>query len=320
MRGWAAVFLSRCRRRTRAKAAWALLALLAAGLSAGSARAQMDPYFTAVNYTAPKDNLMLMLLPDYQLARTGPDFLTFMGMAEYGVTDRWTAGFMAEGQKIPGLPVTFGGIRINSYYRFFRRDRPLQLALYGEFEDLNGAALYKMEVSGFGGEDLPGNLRNARQTPAHTFEQRAIIYRDWGRTNLTFNFVNETGLEDHENDFGYAWGVFRQPVWSGMDVRPGMNMNSTRAGVAAAPPLLSGERVGYGVEMIGALGNSDQFGFDWPRQQQYLGPVFSYALTQKWSFRLEPAFGLSDVSDRFVLRVGLSYSLDHLGRRLRRAF
>jgi hypothetical protein len=51
-----------------------------------------------------------------------------------------------------------------------------------------------MEVAGFGGEDLGGPLAAARRTPARTFEQRAIFYHDWGRTNLTFNFISETGL------------------------------------------------------------------------------------------------------------------------------
>jgi hypothetical protein len=72
--------------------------------------------------------------------------------------------------------------------------------------------------------------------------------------------------------------------------------------------------------MMGALGNNHQFGFDWRRQQQYLGPVFSYALAPKWTFRLEPTFGLSDVSDPFVLRIGLEYSIDHFVHRLARAF
>jgi hypothetical protein len=36
---------------------------------------------------------------------------------------------------------------------------------HGEYEDLNGAALYKMEVAGFGPEDLTEPLADARRTP-----------------------------------------------------------------------------------------------------------------------------------------------------------
>jgi len=275
--------------------------------------AQMNSYFAAINYPIAKDTLMVMVLPDFQIARTGPNFFTEMEMVEYGITSRWSAGFMVEKQKISGLPATFGGLRFNTYFRLFPQDHLLNFTLYGEYEYLNGAALYKMEVAGFGGEDLEGPLSVARNLPAHTFEQRAIVYHDWGRVNVTVNFISETGLESHENDFGYAWGIFRQPEWMGMTT--GKNM----AGMSA-PPVLSLRRLGLGVEMIGALGNNHQFGFYWHRQQQYIGPVFSYSPLPHWTVRLEPALGLSDVSDPFVLRMGLEYSMDHFLHRLARAF
>jgi len=44
--------------------------------------------------------------------------------------------------------------------------------VYGEYEGLNEAGLYKMEVAGFGGEDLSGPLAEARRTPARTFERK----------------------------------------------------------------------------------------------------------------------------------------------------
>jgi hypothetical protein len=271
----------------------------------------MDPYFTALNYPVPKDTMTVMLLSDFQSARSSNDFFTGMAMVQYGVTPRWTVGFMAEGQKIFGLPATYGGLRINSYFKVFPHDHLLNFTLYGEYEGLNGAALYKMEVAGFGGEDLNEPLAPARRTHVRTFEQRAIMYHDWGRVNLTFNFINETGLEDGENDFGYAWGVFRQPEYKAMDTDKDM---AGMAGMSKkkAPPIFSFQRLGYGLEMIGALGNTGQFGFYWQRQQHYVGPVFSYSLSKHWTVHVEPAFGLSDVSDPFVLRMGVGYSIDHL--------
>ncbi len=278
---------------------------------------QMNPYFTAINYPAPQGSLMVMLLPDLQRARTGPDFLTTMGMAEYGITPRWTVGFMFEGQKIAGLPTTYGGMRFSTYVQLFPHDHLLHFTLYAEYEDLNQAALYKMEVSGFGGEDLSGPLSLARRAPARTFETRAIVYHDWGRINATFNFITETALQSpHENNFGYVWGVFRQPRWMGE-----MGETASMAGGdGPAPPLLSAARLGMGLEMMGALGDTRQFGFYWGREQQYLGPVFSYAWSRHWSFRVEPTFGLSDVSDPFVLRFGLSYTIGDLAGKLRRVF
>ena len=232
-------------------------------------------------------------------------------MVQYGLTSRWTVGLMLEGQKTFGLPTTYGGVRVNSYLRVFPHDHVLNFTVYGEYEGLNEAGLYKMEVGGFGGEDLSGPLAEARRTPARTFERRAIVYHDWGRTNLTFNFINETGIDTAGNNFGYAWGVFREPAWMAMDTGKDM---AGMAGMAdkSAPSVFSLRRLGYGLEMIGALGNTDRFGFDWPRQQQYVGPSFSYAVSGHWSVQVEPTIGLSSVSDPFVLRMGLGYSIGRL--------
>jgi hypothetical protein len=276
--------------------------------------APMNPYTSSFSYPLAKDTLMIMVLPDVQVAGSSRNFVTGMAMLEYGLTSQWTVGLMVEGQKIGGLPTTYGGLRFNTYVRLFPHDEVLHFTLYGEYEDLNGAALYKMEVAGFGGEDLEGPLDVARRTPVRTFEQRAIVYHDWGRVNLTFNFVSETGLDSHENDFGYTWGLFRQPAWTrmtgaGMAAMPGMPASS-------APPMLSLQRVGYGVEMLGALGDTHQFGFHRALQQHYVGPVFTYAVSPHWTLTVEPAFGLSAVSDPFVLRMGIGTSIEHAVHRL----
>jgi len=134
------------------------------------AQMKMDPYFSTINYPLEEHSLMLMVLPDFQSARYGNNFFTMMLMAEYGLTERWTVGVMAEGQKIAGLPATYGGMRYSMYFQLFRDDWLLNLTLYGEYEDLNGAALYKMEVSGFGPEDLTEPLAPARDTRIRTFE------------------------------------------------------------------------------------------------------------------------------------------------------
>lgn len=300
------------KRWKRASGAFFFVILLCFFAGGTRLEAQMNPYFTTLNYTVPQDMITVMFLSDFQSARSSNDFFTGMSMVQYGITPRLSVGFMLEGQKISGLPVTYGGFRVNSSFRVFRHDHLLNLTLYGEYEGLNGAALYKMEVAGFGGEDLNEPLAPARRTPVRTFEQRALMYHDWGRVNVSFNFINETGLEDSENNFGYAWGVFRQPEYGAMETgkkdMPGM------AGMPEkkAPAALSIQRLGYGLEMIGALGNTDQFGFDWQRQQHYLGPVFNYSLSKRWTVHVEPTFGLSDVSDPFVLRMGIGFSVDHL--------
>src|SRR5450759_3297971 len=66
----------------------------------GILQAQMDAYFTTINHQVPKDSMMVMLLSDFQSARSTNDFFTGMTMVQYGLTPRWTVGFMTEGQKI----------------------------------------------------------------------------------------------------------------------------------------------------------------------------------------------------------------------------
>src|SRR5450759_4665512 len=173
----------------------------------GSLHAQMDPYFTAINYPVEKQSVMAMALSDLQVARYGNDFATGMLMVQYGITSRWTVGVMTEGQKISGMPATYGGIRLNTYFHLFRDDKLLNLTLYGEYEDLNGAALYKMEVAGFGPEDLTEPLSLAREISVRTFEQRLSLYHDWDRLNVTFDFIRETALQaPRGSDYGYAMG------------------------------------------------------------------------------------------------------------------
>lgn len=288
----------------------------AAGMQMPPDQMAMTPYFSAISHPVPRDSMMVMALADFQSARSTRNFFTGMGMAEYGITPRWTVGIMAEGQKILGLPVTYAGVRVNSYLRVFPHDSLLNFTIYCEYEGLNGAALYKMEVAGFGGEDLDEPLDQARRRHVRTFEQRAIVYHDWKRVNLTFNLISETALPSGDNDFGYAWGVFRQAGYQPMDMGSATPAASVMTH-SQAPPPLSLQRLGIGLEMIGALGNTHQFGLNRARQQHYVGPVFSYVMSKRWTATAEPTFGLSPVSDPFVLRMSIGYSIDHVRHRPR---
>lgn len=272
-------------------------------LTTTSSSAQMTPYFSTIDRPLGTGNVMLMALPDLQEARFGPNFATGMLMLEYGITPQWTAGLMVEGQKISGQPATYGGSRVNTWFHLFKDDRLLNLTLYGEFENLNAAALYKMEVAGFGPEDLLDPLAVARHTHARTFEQRVIVYHDWKRVSATFDFVRETPLQgSRTSDYGYTGGVFVNP----RSVNTASSGMSGMAGMARAP-MSPMDRLGYGVEMLGALGDGHRFGVYPNEEQHYIGPVITYDVSPRWSLRAEPAFGLTKMSDPFVLRLGVAY-------------
>jgi hypothetical protein len=279
-----------------------LITVLLWAILPGRSQAQMNmnPYFTAINYPVEKHSMMLMAMPDFQSARYGNNFITGMLMADYGLTSRWTVAIMAEGQKIAGLNAACGGMRLSTYFHVFKDERLLNLTLYGEYEDLNGAALYKMEIAGFGNGDLNEPLALARKKHVRTFEQRLILYHDWNRLNATFNFIHETVLQSpYGSDYGYALGLFFRSSWMGGSMEGMADMT--------APPALSISRLGYGFEMIGALGNNHRFFSNLDAQQHYLGAVLQYTISSHWSLRIEPTVGLSKVSDPFMLRTGLAY-------------
>src|SRR5450759_4098283 len=80
------------------------------------AQMNMNPYFTVINYPVEKHSLMLMAMSDFQSSRVGNNFFTGMLMAEYGLSPRWTAAIMAEGQKIDGQHAAYGGMRLSTYF------------------------------------------------------------------------------------------------------------------------------------------------------------------------------------------------------------
>ena len=94
-----------------------------------------------IGHPLPADTVMVGLVSNFQSARTGRNFFTGMSMLQYGLTSRWTVGLMFEGQKIFGLPATYGGLRVNSSFRVFPHDHLLNFTVYGEYEGLHEAAL-----------------------------------------------------------------------------------------------------------------------------------------------------------------------------------
>jgi hypothetical protein len=72
-------------------------------------------------------------------------------------------------------------------------------------------------------------------------------------------------------------------------------------------------RAGWIRHTIDPISSSNR-GFAWPSEPQYLSRRFSYALSRRYFARVEPAFGLSGVSDPFVLRIGVMYSIDSVAR------
>ena len=70
--------------------------------------------------------------------------------------------------------------------------------------------------------------------------------------------------------------------------------------------------------MYGGLGSHDAFG---PHgTSQYVAPTLAWTLPGGATFKISPTFGLTDVSARFLLRVGISYEIAQVGRAVRNLF
>ena len=116
-------------------------------------------------------------------------------------------------------------------------------------------------------------------------------------------FVRETPLQgSRTSDYGYTCGVFVNP----RSMNTASSGMSGMTGMAKSPPSPI-DRPGYGVEMLGALGDGHRFGVYPDEEQHYIGPVITYDLSPRWSLRAGAACGLTTMSDPFVLRLGVAY-------------
>src|SRR3990167_8815915 len=66
------------------------------------------------------------------------------------------------------------------------------------------------------------------------------------------------------------------------------------------------EKVGLGIELFGALGDTRDFDLRPSRQEHYLGPILVYHITPNLMFHTQLAIGLSDASDDIV-RLNFGY-------------
>ena len=66
------------------------------------------------------------------------------------------------------------------------------------------------------------------------------------------------------------------------------------------------EKVGLGIELFGALGDTRDFDLRPSRQEHYLGPILVYHVTPNFMVHTQLAIGLSDASDDIV-RLNFGY-------------
>ncbi len=61
------------------------------------------------------------------------------------------------------------------------------------------------------------------------------------------------------------------------------------------------------MELNGGLGSTQQFGLS--ETAHYLAPTLSWQISDSSTIRVSPTFGLTNASDRMLLRFGYSYEV-----------
>jgi len=321
-------------------------------LASCAAWAGNDIYFVTYNHHIEKGETELMIMTDFTEPAERTEevgfYMSNMLELEYGVTDQWATELMLEG--FLDLTRGFGkftGFRWENRYRLHKdKNRGLNPVLYMEYEDLDPATRFKMEVSGReDGKGEPAELEGKRE---RILETRLILSRDFGPYNVALNWINETDTRRGGfTDFGYSLGIrrtladhrhergeasereaeaetsgeasYRCPMHPDLKANQpgqcpicGMNLAATpRPGRHGLPPgrathASRWKPAAIGVELFGGVGNSGAFGGPFQVQQHYLSPIIMFHPREDMMVHIAAAFGLTRVSDD-LLRIGVAF-------------
>jgi len=321
-------------------------------LLTSSAWAGNDIYFVTYNHHIEKGETELMIMTDFTepAERTGAVgfYQSNMIELEYGVTGQWATELMLEGFfDFTHKAGKFTGFRLENRYRLYKeKNRGINPVLYMEYEDLDPATRFKMEVSGREDDKGdPGELEGKRE---RILETRLILSRDFGPYNIAFNWINETDTRRGGfTDFGYALGIrrilgdhrhereetesesepssmpgndsYRCPMHPDQKTdQPGKCpicgmelVADQRPGRHGLPPgkptrLSRWKPAAIGLELYGGVGNNHAFGGPSKVQQHYLQPIIMFHPRKDMMIHIATAFGLTGVSDD-LLRTGVAF-------------
>jgi hypothetical protein len=208
---------------------------------------------------------------------------------EYGVTSWWTTELYLEGVITAHEGSGFTGWRWEQRVRPLRSLHRINPVLYVEYEHLTEATRIQTEIVGTGSVPVEP-IHDLRQVAAHELEAKLILSSDLGGWNVSENAIFEKNLSANEGvEFGYSVGLSRalaEPA------------NGTTCHVCR-------ERFVAGIEAYGGLGSTRVRGLD--DTQQFLAPVLAWHLSTRATLKGSLGFGITQASDRHLVRIGLTY-------------
>lgn len=264
--------------------------LLFLSISVSHAHAQERAYFTTYDhYLEEAGNLELAVVTTTGVPRDDHSVYTAPWLElEYGVTGWWTAEFYLEGVTTRHDGSGFTGWRFENRFRPLKGEHAVNPVLYVEYERINEASRIQKEIVGEG--PLPFEpIAELRRHTANELEAKLILssaIRGW---NVSENITFERNLSEAEGiEFGYSVGVAR-------------SLASLASGAACR---FCRERFVLGAEAYGGLGSSVA---GLAETRHYVAPVLGWHIGERTMLKASPAFGLTEASDRYLIRVGIAY-------------
>ena len=262
------------------------------------ARGQERPYFvTYDHYLEERGNLEIALAATTGVPKRGARAYTAPWLElEYGVSGWWTTELYLEAVTTQGDGNAWSGWRFENRFRPLKTEHRINPVLYVEYERVNEASRIQKEVVGAGAVHFEP-IKELKEEWAHELEGKLILSSSLSGWNLSQNLIIEKNLSEDEGfEFGYAVGV------------------AHALGGIARPTAcrFCRENVVVGVELYGGLGSSEEFARS--QQRHYVAPVVSWRLGDRTAVKGSIGVGLTDNSDRYLLRFGVAYELP-LGRR-----
>jgi len=264
---------------------WCLALLL---VSAVPARAQERAYFVTYDHHLEEARDFEVGLSNTTgiSGENAPTYHAPWLELEYGVTSRWTTELYLEGlaTQIGG---GFTGWRWENRFRPLKREHLVNPVIYLEYEAINEASRIQKEVVGSGALSFEDGVAHLRSEHARELEAKLILSSTVNAWNIAENFIVERNLSEAEGfEFGYAAGVSR----------PLSRLARTGACRFCQQNFL------VGVEAYGGLGSTKDRGLSDTRH--YVAPVLAWRATGRSTFKVSAGFGLTEASDRALIRIG----------------
>lgn len=267
---------------------WFLMLTL---VSAAPARAQERAYFVTYDHylEEPGDlEIAVATTAGVPRANRAAYWAPWLEL-EYGVKGWWTTELYLEGVTTRRDGSGFTGWRWENRFRPLKSEHRLNPVFYVEYENINEASRIQKEIVGSG--SLPFEpIAELREEHVHELEGKLILSSTLSGWNVSENVIVEKNLSEDEGfEFGYSVGVAR-------------SLGGLASGTSCR---LCRENVVAGVEAYGGLGTSAERTLTDTRH--FIAPVVSWRLTGRSNLKASIAFGLTDASDRYLVRVGWAY-------------